>query len=310
MHRLKSCARHLLACSVGEMMRLVGEAVAFGAVSVVSALATGRGAAMGINLFTRARVELQTQTDEIEARILPGRREDTRLIAICVKRVLRHFQRSNLGALVHIHSNIPIARGLKSSSAASNVLVLATTRALGQSIRMPIAISLGVDASWEAGVTKTGAFDDACASMLGGVVITDNRRRRLIRRYVVPKSNRMRALMLVPAKKRFTGRLHVNKSGFAREMSGIAFEEARSGNWATAMTLNGIVQSASYGLDLSPAVDAIRAGAVSAGLSGKGPATATIVRLTKLSAVKSALKRHAGRVIEARINNQGAHILS
>src|SRR2546430_4173592 len=39
---------------------------------------------------------------------------------------------------------------------------------------------MSVDAAFDAGVTITGAFDDACASLLGGICVTDNRDRRLL----------------------------------------------------------------------------------------------------------------------------------
>lgn len=290
-------------------MKLVGEAVASGAVSVVSALATGKGAAIGVGLAAKVRVELRPGSTRITGIGRGLKRKDFRLVVACVKRVLNHFKKDDLEAVVRIQSDIPIARGLKSSSAVSNAVVLATARALGQSLTPLRAISLGVDAAWQAGVTKTGAFDDAAASMLGGVVVTDNRRRRLIRRYMVPNVDRLGVLILVPPWKRYTGAIQVNRSSFAREMSKIAFEEAKMGRWSTAMILNGIIQCASYSMDLTPAIDAIRAGAVAAGLSGKGPATAAVSSRANMNRIRAAWKPFVGQIIETRIVNQNANQL-
>lgn len=287
-------------------MRMIGEAVASGAVSVVSALATGKGAAIGVGLTAKAHVELRPGTTRITRIGMRGEVRDFRLVVACVKRVLNYFKKNRFGALVRVQSNIPIARGLKSSSAVSNAVVLATANALGQSLNPLRAVSLGVDAAWQAGVTKTGAFDDAVASMLGGVAVTDNRKRQLIRRYGVPNADRLGVLILVPPWKRFTGAIQVNRSSFAREMSKIAFEEAERGRWLTALTLNGIVQCAVYSMDLTPAIDAIRAGAMAAGLSGKGPATAAVSPKANLKRIRAAWKPFAGKIVETRITNQAA----
>ena len=96
-----------------------------------------------------------------------------------VARVLQRFSLDNsFGAKIKTWSNIPIAKGLKSSSAAANAVALATTAALGKTLDDLEIVNLGVDAAFDAKVTVTGAFDDACASYFGGVVITDNLKRR------------------------------------------------------------------------------------------------------------------------------------
>ncbi len=41
-------------------------------------------------------------------------------------------------------------------------------------------VNLAIDSSLEAGVTITGAFDDATASYFGGVTVTDNINREII----------------------------------------------------------------------------------------------------------------------------------
>ena len=110
-------------------MKKRGEALAYGAVTIVNALATGKGAAFGIDLWTQATVEL-TDNGVIETSILNEEGESTLLIEKCVRAVLNHFGFATLGAKVRTQSNIPIAKGLKSSSVAGNAVVLATLAAL------------------------------------------------------------------------------------------------------------------------------------------------------------------------------------
>lgn len=66
-------------------------------------------------------------------------------------------------------------------------------------------VKLGVKAAKEVGVTITGAFDDACASFLGGIVITDNRKMELIRREEADS----KVLIFAPAKKRLSARVRM-----------------------------------------------------------------------------------------------------
>ena len=103
-----------------------------------------------------------------------------------VARVLRRFGLENsFGAKIKTCSNIPIAKGLKSSSAAANAAALAATAALGKTLDDLELVKLGVDAAFDAKVTVTGAFDDACASYFGGVVVTDNLKREIVKQLPV-----------------------------------------------------------------------------------------------------------------------------
>ena len=98
-----------------------GYAWACGAATVLNAVATWKGAAFGIDLKTRAEVELNNSGDILGD--VPG--VDTRLIEACVRRVLERFG-YDYGAVVRTDSEIPVAGGLKSSSTAANAAVLAT----------------------------------------------------------------------------------------------------------------------------------------------------------------------------------------
>jgi shikimate kinase len=226
-----------------------------------------------------------------------------------VSHVLKHFSLENeYGAYVETRSNIPIARGLKSSSVAANAIALATFSALKADVDDLTVVNLGVDAAIDAKVTVTGAFDDACASYFGNIAITDNQSRKILKQYVPEEDYAV--LIYVPPKKAYTADSDVQKMQLmAKEVESI-HRQALLGEYWAAMTLNGLVYSTLLGYDPKIAVEALSAGAVAAGLSGKGPAVAAVVSNEKIDEVKGVWQLHEGDVIETGINREKARILT
>ncbi|MFQ5712196.1 MAG: shikimate kinase, partial [Candidatus Geothermarchaeales archaeon] len=186
-----------------------GRAVAHGAITIVNAIASYKGAALGIDLKTTAEVELIEGGDEIEVEIVDHPDEDRGLAVKAVEAVFERFGVEGLGARVRTWSDIPIAKGLKSSSVASNAIVLAATSALGRNLEDLAALNMGVEASIRAGVSITGAFDDASASYFGGVVVTDNLKRMILRREKLPSG--LRVLLYTPPGKVYTVSVDTNR---------------------------------------------------------------------------------------------------
>jgi len=289
-------------------MKLSGKAVAYGAVTVINAISCGLGAALGIGLRTEAFVELTNRPGRIEGRILSDPQESTTLIEKTVIQVLKHFGvEKEYGAYVETKSNIPIARGLKSSSAAANAIVLAVTAALRKEVDDVTVVNLGVDAAIEAGVTITGAFDDASASYLGGLVITDNHERKILKHIQIEEHHPV--LIYVPPKKAYTAKSNVEKMKLIANEVRALHKMAYSGDYWSAMTLNGIIYSAVLGYDAEVAIEALAAGALAAGLSGTGPAVTAVVPEKKVEEVKKSWSKYGGMVIETRINSEKSHVL-
>lgn len=289
-------------------MSQIGRAVAYGAVTIVNAISCGLGAALSISLRTEATVKLTDEPGRIEGKILSDPSESTVLIEKVVRQVLRYFKlEDHYGAYVETQSNIPIARGLKSSSVAANALTLATLSALGEKVDDLTAVNIGVDASIEANVTITGAFDDACASYFGNVVITDNYERRILKQFQ-PKEDYI-ILIYVPPKKSYTSKSNVGRMRIIADEVKTIHKMALQGDYWQAMTLNGLIYSAVLGYDVNIAVDALASGAIAAGLSGKGPAVAAVVPRDKVSDVCDAWVKYEGEIIEAKINRDKAHML-
>ncbi len=283
-------------------------AVAYGAATIVNAMATGQGAAFGVDLWTKAEVKLTSDPKVIIGEIQSDPTENTALIEGAVARVLETFKvEKRFGAKVKTDSNIPIARGLKSSSVAANAVALATIAALGKSLDDLAVINLGVDAAFDAKVTVTGAFDDACASYFGGVVVTDNTKRALLTRASLPEG--LSVLFHVPQKKAYSAKSNVNRLKTIAPLVKIAYREAEKANFWEALTLNGIIYSSVLGFNASIALDALQSGAVTAGLCGKGPAVTAVVPDDRLDAVKVTLQKYEGEIIQAKFNQQKASVV-
>ncbi len=283
--------------------------MAHGAATIVNAIALGKGAAFGVDLWTKAEVRLTEEPSVILGEIESDPSENTQLIQKCVARIFRYFGvDGHFGAKVRTTSNIPIARGLKSSSAAANALALATVAALKKELDDLAIVNLGVDAAFEAGVTVTGAFDDACASYFGGVVVTDNAERRLLQRFPLPEG--LRVLFHVPSRKAYTAATDLTRLSMIKPFVQSAFDEAQRGNFWMALTTNGTVYSTALGYNNSAATDALRAGAIAAGLCGKGPAVTAVVEDERVDEVKNALQLHEGEIIEANFNSEKARVVT
>ncbi len=284
------------------------EAIAYGAATVVNAISTGNGAAIGVDLWTSARVELNDNVGNITASILNDPSEQTHLVKTVAQRVLKRYRAHRRFSVdIQTKSNIPIARGMKSSSVAANAVALATTGALRKRVKDREIVNVAVDAAIQSGVTVTGAFDDASASYYGGIVVTSNKQRRILLRKKINEGYRI--LFHVPAEKSYTADADLQKFRRLRGISKLAHRMALGGQFWEALTLNGLAHSVVLGWDPTVAIEAMSAGAVASGLSGKGPATVAIVRTDRTSEVRSVMANFKGDIIEARPNNKKAMII-
>lgn len=278
-------------------MKQTGFAYAYGAGTIINAISTWKGAAFGIDLRTEAEVVL-TNDKKITGYMEEG--GDTTLIERCVFLTLLRFG-SKSGAKVSTKSQIPIARGLKSSSAAANATVLATLDALGEKLEPLEVIKIGIQAALDAKVTITGAFDDACASMLGGFVITDNKNKELIKR----EERASEVLIFAPEKKVFSSDTNVLRSRLIGKWVEMAYREAVSGNYEKAMTLNGFLYCSALGFTTEPMMAALELGIEGVSLSGTGPAYTALGSPELLDKLEPVWGRMGAKVIRTKVNNGG-----
>jgi shikimate kinase len=291
-----------------------GHALTRGAFTIINGIASGMGGACGVDLRFAARVELNGNGGSIESTFLgPGSNShmDDRLVRACVRRLasdIMGIDPDEAGARVETVSEIPASRGLKSSSAAANAVLMAGLAALGREMEPLDIVQMGVDSALEAGVSLTGAFDDAVATMFGGAVLTDNETRAIIKWADVPSD--MEVVFLVPDRKIHKDSL--KRSDFApiHDQVQEAFDLAKGGDVASAMTLNGRAYAPIVGVDNTPADAALAAGAWAAGMTGTGPAIAVVHTASATEAVLAALAPFQGTIVRTRTSSSPGMVLS
>ena len=274
-------------------------ASALGAGTVINAIATLKGSAFAINLKTCAEVEIVDSGIECEIANDPA--ANTSLIAECARLVVERFAPS-VGVHITTKSEIPIASGLKSSSAAANATVLGLVEALGIEIEPLEIVKLGVLAARRAGVTITGAFDDACASFFGGLVLTDNERDVLLKRVELNAD----VMVYVPREKAYSSKANVARARLLAPWVDMAYQLASEGAYEKAMILNGLLYCSAFGFSPEPVISALAAGARAATLSGTGPAYIALVDRSSSPAVKNEWEQLEGLIIETKTSNKGA----
>ena len=278
-----------------------GTATAPAAGTILNALATGRGSAFAIDLYTTATVEL-TDDPGVEGSVAGAPDADTRLIEGSVARVTERFGDSQ-GGRVHTESDVAMAAGLKSSSAAANATVLATLDALGAAgaVSREQAARIGVSVAREVGVTVTGAFDDASASMLGGVTVTDNERDELLDR-ATPDWD---VLVWTPPARAFSADADVAACERVAPVAALVEELALDGAYTRAMTVNGLAFCAALGFSPDPLVEALpHAAGVS--LSGTGPSFTAVGDAEQLDPVRERWRDRDGEVYLTQTQTAGA----
>ncbi len=241
---------------------------AYSAVTVLNAFATGLGSAIGINLKVTARVKTAS---EDHLRVVYRCRE-IRVDDILVKTIVKYFRKKynlNSRLKIEIETEIPPKIGLKSSSAVANALIKALTDLIGSGLSEEEILRLNSRLSLEAGVSVTGALDDAAASLYGGLVITDNNRGEILYRRDI---GRKEVLIAYPNEARETGIYRSFDFTPIKDIVKAIGEMLLRGLWREAAILNGLVYSGFLGLSPKPILKALEFDAETSGLSGKGPA--------------------------------------
>lgn len=288
-----------------------------GSATIVNAIATGSGSAFGINLDIVAKAE----TIDFGIKCNPDLDIDTTLMELCVKNVFDHYgidftgeNDLGMGVKISTESNLPPASGLSSSSALSNAVTLAVSELISSQFdKNPMddmeIINLAIDSSLEAGVTITGAYDDATASYFGGVTVTNNMDREILVKDMMPNH---KLLIYMPNIDSMTANSDVGRMKLLAPLVEMAFEKARHKQYYTALNLNGILYSTALGFSAELAIDALEAGAIASGLSGTGSAYVTIVDNESKDKVKDVWNSYSdsGRIIETEVDNLGTKVIS
>ena len=277
------------------------KAILNGAVSIVNAIATGRGATLGISLKTKAIVETTSGSGiSIESR---NKTISSRLINKVIQKVVPKNELQRTKIRINLESEIPTGYGLKSSSAISSAVALACAKIFRPKWNDSQILISGVNASIESKVSITGAYDDACGCYYGGFAVTDNYKRKIIRSEKGPRN--LVAVIFVPRSRK---RGNVKNLKSLRAIFEQAWELARNRDYWNAMVLNGIATSTILNSDPTLITDLIEKGALGASVSGNGPAITAISKKENVSSLKKVFSNLTGTII-SEINNKKAEVI-
>ena len=270
--------------------------IVHGAITIVNAVATGFGSAMGISL--NVKVEIISKKG---SGLIFQKGGGSLMIKKIIYDVLQSKYINNNQLLININSEIPSGMGLKSSSAVSNAVALACNSLSNKEISDESVLNSAIDASLYAKTTITGAYDDSTACYYGGFVTTDNYKRKILKRENSPTD--ISAVIFLPNNKK---RGDVSRLKLLSDIYLEAFQLAYSGQYWKAMTLNGVLTSSLLSNTYTITRMCLENGALAASISGNGPAVAAVVRESQVQRIKSVLSNLDGRVIISRTNNQKA----
>jgi len=295
------------------MTTFKARATTFGAISVVNAIASGRGATAGIKLRTEAEVEIEESKGEWEVTV-NGRRWSPGLAIETARRAIRSAGKDPdaFSGKVRTTSTIPVGVGLKTSSSSSTAIALAVHAALGGRVVDPKRVlDCSVDASLASGASVTGALDDAAGCLLGGINMTDNLERKIVSSKPLDQS--LKVVIMVPktkSRRRTVSPEFIRKFG---RLTDFFLEMSLKGEHWEAMLLNGMAYSSILKYDPFPALRAVELGALGAGLSGTGPSVAAVFDPSKQAEIDALTREWSSdgnRVIGTETNNEHGRVLS
>jgi shikimate kinase len=277
------------------------KAVMHGAVSIVNAIATGKGATLGISLQVEAVIEATAGIG-----IYYENKESSlsaRLIRSVIEKAVPKNDLQNSKLTISLKSEIPSGYGLKSSSAISSIVSLACAKLFKPQINDLEVLRHGVEASIESRVSVTGAFDDAYACYFGGFVVTDNYNQKIVKSEKA--SEDLSAVIFIPRSRK---RGNIRKLKVLDGVFAQAWTLASNSDYWNAMLLNGLATSTILHSDPRILANAVEAGALAASVSGNGPSVAAIAKKENVSSVRRAFSSLNGTTIVSPINNQKAEV--
>jgi len=277
------------------------KATIHGAISIVNAIATGKGATLGIDPIVETIIEKKAGSGvSLE---FDHRKASSKLVTRTIEKVVPKNQLKKTKLQVSIRSEIPTGYGLKSSSAISSVVALACSKLFKTKATDFQILCASIDASIETKVSITGAFDDACACYFGGIIVTDNLKRKIIRSEKAPAD--LRVVVFVPRSR---------KRGDVKSLKNLvnifenAWNFAKNNDYWNAMILNGYATSSILGSDPKIISDLIRNGAIGSSVSGNGPAIAAVSKKNNVSKIKKVFDSLDGQISICNVNNKKAEV--
>ncbi len=284
---------------------------AHGAVGVLNAIGSGYGAAVAVGLWVEARL-WRCRESMVES-VTRGVRlvVEPRIVEAVASVAAEEAGAGLEGLCGTVASEVPLEAGLKGSSALVNAMLEAALRLLGvdpEGLGVEGLARLGVEAAWRAGLTVTGALDDHLSTLGCGLYLTRNPDTLLLHDPLEALGGHV-AVAAVPGRRSIRS---VSPQSFQR-LRGVFLQAYRLLSrlpeaGVEALTAASLVNAAAVleatgGGSLEPLAAALEAGAVFAGVSGKGPAYYAVAPPERVETVKKALREKlpGAELVEARL---------
>lgn len=277
------------------------KATVHGAISIVSAIASGKGAALGIT--PKVEVIMESMPGSGISIKSDSQNLSSRLITRTIEKIVSKKQLSETKLNLLLNSEIPTGYGLKSSSAISSAVALAAAKLFKQKIDDSKILLAGVNASIETKVSLTGAYDDACACYYGGFMVTDNYKRKIISSKKAPTN--LKVVIFIPKSRK---RGNIKKLKTLNTVFERAWNFAKNEDYWNAMILNGFATSSILNSDPKLITQLVEKGAIGASISGNGPSVAVVTKQSNISRIKKVFSSLEGRVTVTQINNKRAEV--
>ena len=272
-----------------------------GAVSIVNAIAIGKGSTLGIDTFVETRLE-KREGNGIHI-TSENKTISSRLINMVIENMIPKKMLEKTRLDLDFRSNIPTGYGLKSSSAISSAVVLSCAKAFDIDMSDEQVLKLGAKTSIQTKVSITGAYDDACACYFGGFNVTNNLKRKLILHNNAPVD--LQAVIFIPRSRK---RGNLKKLKNLRSAFEKAWNLASNTDYWNATVLNGIATSAILNSNPQIIGNLVKSGAFGATISGNGPSIAAITKKKYVTKIKKQFLSLDGTTIIANINNKKAQV--
>ncbi len=272
-------------------MKVLAEAEANAAISVLHALGLGKGCSIGIDL--KVLVRLVSEPQDVK--------EDLHSLLESVEIIWRQEGfplPDNFGW--QIVSNIPMGQGLKSSSAISCAAIKALNLATWTGLSKSEIINLSVSSQRHAGCTVTGSMDDSWASISSGWKLVDPSQPAEHSILIEGEIKEDYCVFILLRGRRSN---EINTQKFKNQMT--IFERSLSslsnGSIFHAMSANGMAVAAATDDDEALRIcnSAIANGALSAAITGSGPAISVVCFRQDKVLIEEVLSRNQYEIIES-----------
>lgn len=277
------------------------KATVHGAVSIVNAIATKKGATLGVDLKVEATVETSLGKGiEIQSE---NKSISSRLVNRTVEKIVSKKELEKNKISITLNSEIPLGYGLKSSSAISSAVALACAKVFKPKLNDQQILLAGVDASIETKVSITGAYDDACSCYFGGFNVTDNDKKKRIHFEKIPSN--LVAVIFIPRNRK---RGNLKNLKIMSALFENAWDLARKSRYWDAMILNGLATTTLLNSDPKIITNLLEKGALGASISGNGPSIAAIAKKSNENNIRKVFSTLEGNTIVSRVNNKKAEV--